>query len=95
MGAGIPPQLELFYDFDGEEIPAMGDVSGLAEAMLGLDGVRVTNVREAGGEVTIEVETTEPRAWCVRCGCRAESQDRMWVEVRDLECFGRPTRLKI
>jgi len=95
VGAGIPPQLELFYDFNGEEIPAMGDGSGLAEAMLGLDGVRVTDVREADGEVTIEVETTEARAWCQRCGCRAESQDRMWVDVRVLECFGRPTRLRI
>jgi transposase len=85
----------LFYDCDDEEIPAMGDGSGLAEAMLGLDGVRVTDVREAGGEVTIEVETTERRAWCQRCGCRAESQGRMWVDVRDLECFGRPTRLRI
>ena len=73
----------------------MGDGSGLAEAMLGLDGVRVTDVREADGEVTIEVETTELRAWCQRCGCRAESQDRMWVDARDLECFGRPTRLRI
>jgi transposase len=73
----------------------MGDGSGLAEAMLGLDGVRVTGVCETGGEVTIEVETTEPRAWCERCGYRAESQDRMWVDVRDLECFGRPTRLRI
>ena len=95
MGAGIPPQLELFYDFNGEEIPAMGDGSGLAEAMLGLDGVRVTGVCEANGEVTIEVESTEPQAWCERCGCRAESQDRMWVDVRDLECFGRPTRLRV
>ena len=73
----------------------MGDGSGLAEAMLGLDGVRVIDVSEADGEVTIEVETTEPRAWCRRCGCRAESQDRMWVDVRDLECSGRPTRLRI
>ena len=73
----------------------MVDGSGLAEAMLGLVGVRVTDVCEADGEVTIEVETTEPRAWCERCGCRAESQDRMWVDVRDLECFGRPTRLRI
>ena len=46
-------------------------------------------------EVTIEIETTEAFAWCERCGCRAESQDRMWVDVRDLECFGRPTRLRI
>ena len=42
----------------------MGDGSGLAEAMLGLDGVRVTGVSEADGEVTIEVETTEAFAWC-------------------------------
>jgi len=87
--------LELFYDFDDEEIPAMVDGSGLAEAMLGLIGVRVTDVSEVDGEVTVEVETTAPRAWCERCGCRAESQDRMWVDVRDLECFGRPTRLRI
>ena len=87
--------MRLFYDCDDEEIPAMVDGSGLAEAMLGLHGVRVTRVFEAGGEVTIEVETCELRAWCERCGCRAESQDRMWVDARDLECFGRPTRLRI
>lgn len=39
----------------------MVDGSGLAEAMLGLDGVRVTGVSEANREVTIEVETTEPQ----------------------------------
>jgi hypothetical protein len=43
VGAGIPPSLELFYDFNGEEIPAMGDGSGLAEALIGIDGVRVAN----------------------------------------------------
>jgi hypothetical protein len=58
----------LFYDCDDEEIPAMRDGSGLAEAMLGIDGVRVTGVCEADGEVTIEVETTEPRSRCERCG---------------------------
>lgn len=42
MGARIPPSLELFYDFNGEEIPAMGDGSGLAEALIGIDGARVT-----------------------------------------------------
>jgi hypothetical protein len=44
VGAGITPSLELFYDLNGEEVPAMGDGRGLAEAMLGFDGVRVTNV---------------------------------------------------
>jgi zinc-finger of transposase IS204/IS1001/IS1096/IS1165 len=28
-----------------------------------------------------------------RCGRRAEAQDRMPVEIRDLACFGRPARL--
>ena len=55
----------------------MVDGSGLAEAMLGLAGVGVIGVSEADGEVTIEVETTEAGAWCERCACRAESQDRM------------------
>lgn len=42
----------------------MVDGSGLAEAMLGRDGVRVMGECEADGEVTIEVETIESRAWC-------------------------------
>lgn len=67
----------------------MGDGSPLAEAMLGLDGVRVTDVREADGE------TAEARARCHRCGCRAEAKYRIWVDVRKLECFGRQNRLRI
>jgi hypothetical protein len=59
--------------------------------MPGFDGVRLIDGREADGEVTVEVETTEVRAWCQRCGCRFESQDRMWVDVCDLECFDCPT----
>jgi hypothetical protein len=55
--------------------------------------MRVTDVFEADGEVTIEVETTKPRAQCRGCGCLAKSQDRMWLDLRDLECCGRPTRL--
>ncbi len=73
----------------------MGDGTGLAEVMLGLVGVRVNSVCEADGEMTIEVETTETRAWCSTCGSRAESQDRIWVDVGDLECFGRTTRLRV
>jgi transposase len=73
----------------------MEDGNGLAEAMLGLDGVHVTHETEADCEVTIEVETTDGFPWCERRGCRAESQDPMWVDIRDLECFGRPTRLRI
>ena len=50
MGVASPPSLELFYDFDGEEIATMANGSGLAEAMLGL-GVRLTGGSEVKDEV--------------------------------------------
>ena len=36
----------------------MNDASGLAEAMLGLDGLRVLDVVESLSEVVVTVETT-------------------------------------
>ena len=44
-------------------------------------------------EVVIAVESISARAFCRRCGVRAEAQDRMRVDIRDLACFGRPARL--
>ena len=70
----------------------MSDGNGLAEALLGLDGFRVLAVSEAV-EVTVEIESVHDVVGCSRCGVRAEPQDRMDVEVRDLACFGRPVRL--
>jgi len=71
----------------------MSDGIGLAEAMLGLDGFRVLEVIEGHDEVTITIETTADLVGCGGCGVRAESQDRVRVEIRDLPCFGRPCRL--
>ncbi len=71
----------------------MSDGTGLAEALLGLDGFRVLEVRESDAEVVIDVETTANLVGCVECGTRAEAQDRMAVEIRDLACFGRAARL--
>jgi transposase len=71
----------------------MGDGTGLAEALLGLDGFRVLEVSETRDELTIFIETTVGVVGCVSCGTRAESQDRTAVELRDLACFGRPARL--
>ena len=71
----------------------MVDGSGLAEAMLGLDGFRVLAVAETPDEMTITIETTVTVAGCPSCGVRARAHDRMPVAIRDLACFGRPARL--
>jgi transposase len=71
----------------------VSDGTGLAEALLGLDGFRVLGVSETSEELVIKVETTAVLAGCSGCGTRAESQDRVSVAVRDLPCFGRPVRL--
>jgi len=71
----------------------MSDGIGLAEVLLGLPGFRVLDVIEVDGEVIVSIESTATRAFCLRCGVRAEAQDRMAVESRDLPCFGRPARL--
>ena len=71
----------------------MSDGNGLAEALLGLDGFRVLAVQETTEELVIAVETTATIAWCTTCSGRAEAQDRMLIEIRDLACFGRPARL--
>jgi len=60
---------------------------------LGLDGFRVLAVTETSVEVVIEIETTADLVGCPACGVRAEAQDRMTVEIRDLPAFGRPARL--
>jgi transposase len=69
------------------------DGSGLAEALLGLDGFRVLAVSESPDELVVEVETTATVVGCSACGTRAEAHERRPVEIRDLACFGRPARL--
>ena len=71
----------------------MNDGTGLAEALLGLDGFRVLEVSETPAELTIEIETTVDFMGCSTCGTRAEAHERMSVQIRDLACFGRPARL--
>jgi transposase len=71
----------------------MSDRTGLAEALLGLDGFRVLEVSESVDEVVIGIETDAVLVGCDRCGVRAVSHGRMTVEIRDLACFGRPARL--
>ena len=83
----------LFDGYDEVEDPCMSDGTGLADALLGLSGFRVLEVRENPDELVIEMETTADRAACVRCGTWAEPHERKPVEVRDLPFGGRPARL--
>jgi len=71
----------------------MSNAIGLAEALLGLDDFRVLMVTETDAEVVITVETTVDLAGCPACGTRAQAQDRLRVDIRDLPCFGRPACL--
>jgi transposase len=72
----------------------MNDGTGLAEALLGLDGFRVLEVNESDAEVVITVETTADVVGCWQCGVRAEAKGRVAIDIRDLACFGRPARLR-
>lgn len=72
----------------------MNDGTGLAEALLGLPGFRVLEVTETDVEVIVTVETAATVVGCEGCGVRAEAQDRIPVDIRDLACFGRPARLR-
>ena len=69
------------------------DGIGLAEALLGLDGFRVLGVAEGPAELVVTIETVTTQVGCGSCGVRAEAQDRMPIDIRDLACCGRPARL--
>ncbi len=71
----------------------MDDATGLAEALLGLNGFRVLAVEETPSEVIVMVETMADLVGCPTCGVRAEAKDRVRVDIRDLPCFGRLARL--
>jgi methyl coenzyme M reductase gamma subunit len=69
---------------DEEGSLTMDDAIGLAEALLGLDGFRVLEVQETDAEVVATVETDAEGVACATCGVRAEAQDRVRVDLRDL-----------
>ena len=55
----------------------MDDATGLAEALLGLDGFRVLDVNETPAEVLVTVETTVDLVGCATCGVRAQAGDAL------------------
>jgi hypothetical protein len=73
----------------------MNDGTGLAEKMLGMPALVVLEVEDVPGEVVVRAESTRTKATCPSCRRRAQAHDRVEVHLRDLHCFGRPTRLVI
>ncbi|MDA8038681.1 MAG: transposase family protein [Actinomycetota bacterium] len=73
----------------------MDDGIGLAEKMLGFPGLKVLAVEEGAGELVVRAESTRAKATCPSCRRRAQAQDRVEVQLRDLHCFGRACRLVI
>jgi transposase len=71
------------------------DGIGLAEKMLGLPGLVVLEVDDVPGEVVVRAESMRTKSYCPSCRRRAQAHDRVEVHLRDLHCFGRPTRLVI
>lgn len=65
------------------EGPLTWQTSGLAEAILGLDGFQVLAVDESAAEVVITVETNAVVVGCGICGVLAEAHDRMQVHAQD------------
>jgi transposase len=62
--------------------------------LLGLDGFVVTEVRERGDELDLEVELVLAAALCRHCGrASVEIKERPRVRVRDLPIAGRRTML--
>ena len=53
----------------------MCDATGVAEAMLGLPGFRVLDVRESAAEVIIEIEMLAELVGCPRCGVVARAHE--------------------
>jgi transposase len=71
----------------------MSDATGVAEAMLGLPGFRVTGVEETDAEIVVSIELATRLVGCPGCGVVARAHGRSLVEYRDLPAFGRPARL--
>jgi hypothetical protein len=70
----------------------MTDATGRAEALLGLDGLRILPVAETPAEVVVSAETTAELLGCAHWGIRATPRIDVVCDIRDLPCFGRPAR---
>ena len=66
----------------------------MCELLVGLPDVSVTGVfGPAGQPLRVHIKTRRDRPGCPRCGVLAQVKDHDGVELVDLPCFGRSTRL--
>ena len=68
------------------------DPTRMCELLVGLPAVKVIGVEDAD-LLGVHVETEAKRPRCIGCDSEAWVKDRPVVELADLPCFGRPTRL--
>jgi transposase len=70
------------------------DPTRMCELLVGLPEVSILGVDdEVEGFLCIYIESSAERPGCAHCGVLAQVKDRSAVELVDLPCFGRPTRL--
>jgi transposase len=66
----------------------------MCELLVGLPEVNVLGLDDVVGQpLRVHVEVRASRPGCAGCGVFAHVKDRPIVELVDLPCFGRPTRL--
>jgi transposase len=66
----------------------------MCELLVGLPDVNILGVDDGvNGFLCIYIESNAERPGCSHCGVLAQMKDRTAVELVDLPCFGRPTRL--
>ena len=70
------------------------DPTRMCALLVGLPAVTVLGIEDVrDGPLWVHVETCGPRPWCADCAGALRVKDRPVVELVDLPCFGRPTRL--
>jgi transposase len=70
------------------------DPTRMCEVLVGLPDVRILGVHGKAGDVLrIYIESSSERPGCANCGVLAQMKDRSAVELVDLPCFARATRL--
>jgi transposase len=69
------------------------DPTRMCALLVGLPDVTVLGVEETVEHLRVHVEVPVAVMGCTQCGTRARVKERPIVELVDLPCFGRPTRL--